>query len=74
MAIVEEMPDIAADATPIAFGDIRRSYIIADLTAMYALRDEVTKPGWIKVYMFRRLAGHITDTKAMRLLQCVVPV
>ncbi|SFC77743.1 phage major capsid protein [Tropicimonas isoalkanivorans] len=71
VAIVEEMPDTVNGQTPIAFGDIKRAYIIADLQGLYVVRDEITKPGWIKLYMFRRLAGHVTDTKAMRLMEIV---
>lgn len=67
--LVEEMPDIAADETPIFFGDVRRSFLIADLQGLYVVRDEVTKPGWIKLYMFRRLGSHVTDTKAGRLIE-----
>lgn len=67
--IAEEMPDMAAGETPIAFGNFRRGYLIADLQGLYVVRDEITKPGWIKVYMFRRLGAHVTDTRAVRLIE-----
>lgn len=67
--IAEEMPDISAGETPVAFGDFKRGYVIADLNTYYVLRDEVTKPGWIKLYVFRRLGSHVADTKAVRLME-----
>lgn len=67
--IAEEMPDVEAGSTPIAFGNFRRGYLIADLQTLYVVRDEVTKPGWIKLYCFRRLGAAPTDTKAIRLIE-----
>lgn len=55
--------------TPIAFGNFRRGDPIADLQTLYAVRDEVAKPGWSKLYRFRRLGAAPTDTKAIRLIE-----
>lgn len=66
--IVEEFPDIAAAATPIGFGNVSAGYMVVDLTQMWTIRDEVTRPGWIRVYLGRRLGATVTDTKALRLI------
>jgi HK97 family phage major capsid protein len=42
-AVMPSMPDIAAGAIPILYGDIRRGYTIIDRTGMTVIRDEVTK-------------------------------
>ncbi|WP_157403906.1 hypothetical protein [Paracoccus sp. N5] len=60
---------VEAGNTPIAFGNFRRGGPIADLQTLYAVRDEVAKPGWIKLYRFRRLGAAPTDTKAIRLIE-----
>lgn len=68
-AIVEAMPDIAADATPIAFGDFKRGYLIADRPVISIIRDNVTKPGFVAWNAFKRVGGSVKDTRAIKLLK-----
>lgn len=65
----EQMPDVAANAFPIAFGDFRRGYLIADLVGTRITRDEVTQPGFVKFYIRRRVGGKLRDTNAIKLLR-----
>lgn len=65
----EDMPDVAADAFPVAFGDFQRGYLIADRVGMGIVRDEVTKPGYIRYIMFKRVGGKLKDTNAIKLLK-----
>jgi HK97 family phage major capsid protein len=70
--VAEDMPIIAANAFPIAFGNFARGYLIADIAGMWMVRDEVTKPGWIRYPMSRRVGGRLLDTNAIKLLRISV--
>jgi len=63
------MPDIEADAHAVAFGDFNRGYLIADRVGMGIVRDNVTKPGYIRYIMFKRVGGILKDTNAIKLLK-----
>lgn len=65
----EDMPDVAANTFPVAFGDFQRGYLIADRVGMGIVRDEVTKPGYIRYIMFKRVGGKLKDTNAIKLLK-----
>ncbi len=70
VTIAEDMPDIGADAFPVAFGDFTRGYLIADRVGMGIVRDEVTKPGYIRFIMYKRVGGIVKDSNAIKLLKC----
>jgi HK97 family phage major capsid protein len=69
VTIAEDMPDIAANTFPIAFGDFQRGYIIADRVGIRIIRDEVTKPGFVRYLIGKRVAGNLLDTNAIKLLK-----
>lgn len=69
VTIAEDMPDIGADAFPVAFGDFSRGYLIADRVGMGIVRDDVTKAGYIRYIMYRRVGGKLKDTNAIKLLK-----
>lgn len=69
VTVAEDMPAIAANAFPVAFGDFSRGYLIADRVGMGIVRDEVTKPGYIRYIMFKRVGGKLKDTNAIKLLK-----
>lgn len=69
VTIAEDMPDIAANTFPIAFGDFQRGYIIADRVGIRIIRDEVTKPGFVRYLIGKRVAGKLLDTNAIKLLK-----
>jgi HK97 family phage major capsid protein len=69
ITIAEDMPVIAANAFPVAFGDFSRGYLIADRVGMSAVRDEVTKPGYLKFILRKRVGGLLKDTAAIKLLK-----
>lgn len=73
VTIAEDMPDVAADATPVAFGDFSRGYLIADRAGMSLIRDEITKPGFVRWQVFKRVAGKLKDSDAIKLLRCSAP-
>ncbi|MBX9859346.1 MAG: phage major capsid protein [Sphingomonas sp.] len=69
VGIDESMPDVAANAFPIAFGNWRRGYAIVDRIGMKLIRDNVTRKGWTKLYFYRRVGGAPLDTNAIKLLK-----
>lgn len=65
----EDMPNVGADAFPIAFGDFRRGYLIADRAGLRIVRDEVTLPGYVRWQVYRRVGGAVKDSNAIKLLK-----
>ncbi|MFO7853940.1 MAG: phage major capsid protein [Paracoccaceae bacterium] len=65
----EDMPDMGADALPIAFGNFRRGYLIADRAGLTMVRDEISQPGYVKFYFARRVYGAVTDSSAIKFLK-----
>ncbi|MEY5100384.1 MAG: hypothetical protein RJA36_3103 [Pseudomonadota bacterium] len=65
----EDMPAVGAGAFPIAFGDFREGYLIADRVGMRITRDEITSPGFVKFYVRKRVGGKLRNTQAIKLLK-----
>ncbi|OQM75211.1 phage major capsid protein [Manganibacter manganicus] len=65
----EDMPDIAADATAIAFGDFRRGYLVVDRTGVRVLRDPYTAKPYVLFYTTKRVGGGVQDFDAIKLLK-----
>lgn len=65
----ENMPDIAADSLPIAFGDFKAGYILVPLAGLRITRDEITTPGYVKWYIRRRVGGTVKKSEAIKLLK-----
>lgn len=69
----ENMPAIAENGFPIAFGDFRAGYLIADSGPMrITVDDNVTKPGYVRWYVRQRVGGVIYDSEAIKLLKVAV--
>ena len=68
----EDMPAIGAGAFPLAFGDFREGYLIADRVGMRITRDEITSPGFVKFYVRKRVGGKLRNTQAIKLLKIAV--
>lgn len=65
----EDMPGIAANAFPLAFGDFKEGYLIADRVGLRITRDEITTPGFVKFYVRKRVGGKLRNTQAIKLLK-----
>lgn len=65
----ESMPDIAADALPLAFGDFKRGYTIADVRGTRVLRDPFTNKPYVHFYTTKRVGGGVMDSLAIKLLK-----
>lgn len=65
----EEMPDAAVDATPIAFGDFGRGYLIVDRTGVRVLRDPYSAKPYVLFYTTKRVGGGVQDFSAIKLVR-----
>jgi len=65
----EDMPDIAAGAFPIAFGNFKAGYLIAERTATTILRDPFTNKPFVHFYATKRVGGQVLDSAAIKLLR-----
>ncbi len=65
----EDMPDIAANALPIAFGNFRAGYLIAERSATSILRDPFTNKPFVHFYATKRIGGQVLDSEAIKLLK-----
>jgi HK97 family phage major capsid protein len=65
----EDMPDIGAGNFPIAFGNFKAGYLIAERTATTILRDPYTNKPYVQFYATRRVGGQVLDSDAIKLLK-----
>lgn len=65
----EDMPDVSASALPIAFGNFRNGYLIAERSATAILRDPFTNKPFVNFYATRRVGGQVLDSDAIKLLR-----
>lgn len=65
----EDMPDIATDAAPIAFGDFRRGYLVVDRAGVRVLRDPYSAKPYVLFYTTKRVGGGVQDFDAIKLLK-----
>ncbi len=61
------MPDIAANATPIVFGDMQAGYMIVDRLNMVLLRDPYTQQSLnrTRFYIVKRVGGAVALGEAL---------
>lgn len=66
--IMPSMPDIADNASPVAYGDWRRGYTIVDRTGMATTRDETTRKeeAIVEFTMHRWNTGQVTVAEAIK--------
>jgi len=65
----EDMPDAAVDATPIAFGDFARGYLVVDRTGVRVLRDPYSAKPYVLFYTTKRVGGGVQDFAAIKLIR-----
>jgi HK97 family phage major capsid protein len=66
--IAEDMPAIATDGVGALFGDFNQGYKIVDRSGLTIQRDAVTKIGWIRYYVRRRIGGALVNPEAIKVL------
>ncbi|WP_028033341.1 phage major capsid protein [Chelativorans sp. J32] len=65
----EDMPDIVAGSTPIAFGDFGRGYLVVDRTGVRVLRDPYSAKPYVLFYTTKRVGGGVQNFEAIKLLK-----
>ncbi len=67
--IAEDMPDMTADATPIAFGNFAAGYTVAERPDTRILRDPFSAKPHVLFYATKRVGGDVSDFAAIKLLK-----
>lgn len=67
----EDMPDVGANAYPIAFGDWKRAYLIVDRN-IRLLRDPYTSKPKVVFYSTKRIGAGLYDSQALKLVKVAV--
>ncbi|NTI22384.1 phage major capsid protein [Rhizobium rhizogenes] len=65
----EDMPDVAANALSIGFGDFKSAYQIVDRSGIRVLRDPYTEKGFVKLYTTKRVGGDALDFEAVKFMK-----
>ena len=66
---IEDMPDVAANAFSIAFGDFRRGYLIVDRQGARVLRDPYSLKPYVLFYTTKRVGGGVQNFDAIKLMK-----
>ena len=72
VVVSEDMPDVGANAYPIAFGDFHAGYTVAERPDLRILRDPFSAKPNVLFYANKRVGGDITDYAAIKLLKVAV--
>jgi HK97 family phage major capsid protein len=65
----EDMPDIAAGALAIAFGNFKAGYLIAERAETAILRDPFTHKPFVHFYAVKRVGGAVVNSEAIKLMK-----
>lgn len=65
----ESMPDVAAGAKALSFGNFQRGYYIVDRMGTRLLRDPYTNKPFVSFYTTKRVGGMVVDSNAIKLLE-----
>lgn len=65
----EAMPEIAANATAIAFGDFRAGYLVVDRVGVRVLRDPYSAKPYVLFYTTKRVGGGVQNFEAIKLVK-----
>ncbi|MDR6447478.1 HK97 family phage major capsid protein [Paraburkholderia terricola] len=69
---VPDMPDVAANSTPILFGDFQQTYLIVDRIGVRVLRDPYTAKPYVLFYTTKRVGGGLLNPEPMRAMKIAV--
>lgn len=68
MTEVPAMPDVAAGAKAIMFGDFNQAYLIVDSVGTRILRDPYTNKPYVQFYTTKRVGGGLLNPEAVKAL------
>lgn len=64
-----DMPEIAANSFPLAFGDFNAGYVIIDRRQTITLRDPYTAKPYVLLYAAKRVGGKLVLPEAIKVLK-----
>lgn len=67
----EFVPALAASSLSMAFGDLKRGYMVVDRQGIRALRDPFTNKPYIGLYVTRRVGGAARDFDAVKFMKFI---
>ncbi len=70
--IAEDMPDVAANTFPVAFGNFEAGYTIAERPDLRVLRDPFSAKPHVLFYATKRVGGAVSDFAAIKVLKIAV--
>jgi HK97 family phage major capsid protein len=65
----DNMPDVGANAYPLAFGDFKRAYLVIDRIGIRVLRDPFTSKPNVLFYTTKRVGGGIQNFEALKVMK-----
>ncbi|MEN0078607.1 MAG: phage major capsid protein [Pseudomonadota bacterium] len=65
---IEDMPDIGAGQSAIAFGDFRRGYLVVDRQGSRVLRDPFSAKPYVLFYTSKRVGGGVQNFDAIKVM------
>jgi HK97 family phage major capsid protein len=68
----EQMPAVAANNFPIAFGNWLRGYVVGDRTMLSLIRDPYTTRGFMTLYFRKRVHGAVLNSETIKLVRVSV--
>ena len=68
----EDVPAYAANSYSVAFGDFAECYTIVDRVGVTLIRDNITKPGFVKFIFRKRTGGDVVNYEAVKFLKLAV--
>ena len=66
---LEDMPDVAANALSIAFGDFAKGYLIVDRAGISVLRDPYSAKPYVLFYTTKRVGGGVQNFDAIKVMK-----
>lgn len=69
---VPDMPDVAANAKPVMFGDFKQGYLIVDRIGVRVLRDNLTNKPYVSFYTTKRVGGGVQNPECLRALNIAI--
>jgi HK97 family phage major capsid protein len=68
----EDMPDVGTNTVPLAFGNFRAGYLIAERSETAILRDPYTNKPYVNFYATKRIGGGVSNSEAIKLMKIAV--
>ncbi len=65
----EDLPNVAANAFPMAFGDFREGYTIVERQGIRVLRDPFSAKPFVQFYTTKRVGGDVVNFDAIKLFK-----